>query len=70
MKTPVTRGVTCGNRGEIGNRFRPEIVVADSATSVPATDNTDMPLLDPEIGRGLFAPIALNLVFDSLSLVE
>jgi hypothetical protein len=35
-----------------------------------ATDNAAMPLLDPKIGRGLFAAIALNLVLDGLSLVE
>jgi hypothetical protein len=35
-----------------------------------ATDNADMPLLDPKIGRGLSAAIALNLVLDGLSLVE
>src|SRR6266566_5289375 len=29
-----------------------------------------MPLLDPKIGRGLFASIVLNLVLDGLSLVE
>ena len=29
-----------------------------------------VPLLDPKIGRGLLASIALNLVLDSLSLVE
>ena len=38
--------------------------------AVPAIDNADAPLLDPEIGRGLFAAIALNLVLDGLSLVE
>jgi hypothetical protein len=45
-----------------------EIVVADSARpETPAADNTEMPLLDPKIGRGLFAAIALNLVLDGLS---
>jgi hypothetical protein len=29
-----------------------------------------MPLLDPEIGCGLFAALSLNLVLDGLSLVE
>jgi hypothetical protein len=48
-----------------------EIVVADSARpETPAADNTEMPLLDPKIGRGLFTAIVLNLVLDGLSLVE
>jgi hypothetical protein len=34
------------------------------------TDNADVPLLDPKIGCGLSAAIALNLVLDGLSLVE
>jgi hypothetical protein len=34
------------------------------------TDDADMPLPDPKIGRGLSAAIALNLVLDGLSLVE
>jgi len=38
--------------------------------AVPAIDNTGAPLLDPKIGRGLFAAIALNLVLDGLSVVE
>jgi hypothetical protein len=38
--------------------------------TAPATDRTDTPLLDSKIGRGLLASIALNLVLDSLSLVE
>ena len=45
-----------------------EIVVAEP--SAPATDNIDMPLLDPKIGRGLFTAIALDLVLDGLSLIE
>jgi hypothetical protein len=47
-----------------------EKVVARSATCSAATDNTDTSLLDPKIGRGLFASIVLNLVLDGLSLVE
>jgi hypothetical protein len=47
-----------------------EILVADSATGGAATDNIEMPLLDPKIGRGLFAAIALNLVLDGLSFVK
>ena len=34
------------------------------------TDDADMPLPDPKIGRGLSAAIALNLVLDGLSLVK
>jgi hypothetical protein len=38
--------------------------------AAPSIDNTDIPLLDLKIGRGLFASIVLNLVLDGLSLVE
>jgi hypothetical protein len=38
--------------------------------TAPATDSTDAALLHPKIGRGFLASIALNLVLDSLSLVE
>jgi hypothetical protein len=71
-RAPMTRGALArGNRGEICNRFRLKIVVADSATcAVPAAKNTDMPLLDSKIGGGLFASIALNLILDGLSLIE
>src|SRR5215472_10891892 len=43
-RAPVTRdAVACGNRGEIGNRFLVEIVVADSAgRQTPATDNCEI----------------------------
>jgi hypothetical protein len=39
-------------------------------TLVTATDNTEIQLTDPEIDRGVFASIALDLVLDGLSLVE
>jgi hypothetical protein len=51
--------------------------IAPSGAEAPVEDHpddvrfkTDIPLLDPKIGRGLFASIALNLVLDGLSLVE
>lgn len=50
--------------------FELEIVVAESATCSAATDNTDIPLLGPEIDRGFFASIVLNLILDGLSLVQ
>jgi len=65
-RAPVNRSaVARGNRGELI-----DVRVLRYQRDLPGTDNTDMPLLDPEIGRRLFAPIALDLVFDSLSLVE
>jgi hypothetical protein len=48
-----------------------EMDVVDSASSSARdSDNTDMPLLDPKIDRGLFTAIALDLVLDGLSIVE
>jgi len=65
---------------EVKRTFVPNLLTRDRARQIAAvltarptasaTDNADMPLLDPKIGRGLSAAIALNLVLDGLSLVE
>jgi hypothetical protein len=70
-RAPVIRGaVASGNQGEICDRFRMRIAVADSATYEARDQKLLIALLNSKIGRGLFASIALNLVLDGLSLVE
>src|SRR6516162_356565 len=54
-------------RSVVSGGSQPSLTARPTAS---ATDNADMPLLDPKIGRGLSAAIALNVVLDGLSLVE
>ena len=62
-----------GRRSAAKLLTRDEAMAAGGLTARPpasVTDDADMPLPDPKIGRGLSAAIALNLVLDGLSLVE
>jgi hypothetical protein len=54
-----------------GKADSPEASAVTAARlAAPANDENDIALLNPKIDRGLFAPIALDLVLDGLSLVE